>query len=226
MVGFSVILVGDALAQNLLEHNVRARVLHAQVHGVVQHVDLDAQALFGQSSVKRLLVRRHHLGIRHIVGRADLHKLLAVVHSRHVGIVQPVRRVFAPVGGQGEIDGLAHGRLPQVIPPVPDSALVGLQLEHVNVPVRAHRVPAATPRNMDILFIRSDRAGIDLCAHLYLRFLRGRRLLRGSGLPRGCGPIRHVRPGGHRTCAADRSRKQQPQRSAKHFFHQYFTSAS
>ena len=92
MVRLSVILVINSGSHNLGKCDIGGHMLHAQVKGVAEHVNLNHKTLLSQRVIKRRLVLSNQLRIGYVVGLADLDELSSVKYSQDKPAIKLILR--------------------------------------------------------------------------------------------------------------------------------------
>ena len=92
MVRLSVILVINSGSHNLGKCDIGGHMLHAQVKGIAEHVNLNHKTLLSQRVIKRRLVLSNQLRIGYVVGLADLDELSSVKYSQDKPTVKLILR--------------------------------------------------------------------------------------------------------------------------------------
>ena len=92
MVRLSVILVINSGSHNLGKCDIGGHMLHAQVKGVAEHVNLNHKTLLSQRVIKRRLVLSNQLRVGYIVGLADLDEPSSVKYSQDKPAVKLILR--------------------------------------------------------------------------------------------------------------------------------------
>ena len=159
MIGFSIIFKLDAGAHNLGKCDVGGHVLHAQIKGIAEHINLNIQPLLCQGILKGGCVPCHCLRIGDVPGLADGLKGCAVKYPQHKLIVEPVL-AGSQVQGHRNLAGCACRSLAHhILGSHP--ALVGLKRKDVHLSVRSRRVPAGGKVDGHIALICRNGAGGD-----------------------------------------------------------------